>query len=518
MSIGPQGTVGAVSREHLETTTDPWDETDWDVAEASVSRLQARIVKAMQAGRWHKVKALQHLLTRSRSGKLLAIRRVTENSGSRTPGVDKITWNTPRSKTMAIGLLKRRGYKPQPLRRIYIPKSNGKKRPLGIPTMRDRAMQALYLLALEPIAETMGDTNSYGFRRARSCADAIQQCFILLAKRRSAQWVLEGDIRACFDRISHEWLVANVPMDKAILLLWLKAGYMEGEELFPTEAGTPQGGIISPTLANIALNGLEQEVRAAAKGICLVRYADDFIVTGPTREALETKVRPAIETFLRKRGLELSAEKTLITHISNGLDFLGQNIRKYKGTLEAPTKLLIKPAKKNVHAFLEKVRKTIRDNKGISVAALIKRINPMITGWANYHRHVVSKEIFSRIDSAIHQSLTRWAKRRHPEKNRQWVKEKYFTTVGGDNWVFFGYEKKTEKPTMRTLRRMADTPIRRHVKIKGEANPFDRAWQDYFEKRSRSNKWSRATTMVPDNTEQNRALADAMGVREARAV
>jgi len=158
MSIGPQGTVGAVSREHLETTTDPWDETDWDVAEASVSRLQARIVKAMQAGRWHKVKALQHLLTRSRSGKLLAIRRVTENSGSRTPGVDKITWNTPRSKTMAIGLLKRRGYKPQPLRRIYIPKSNGKKRPLGIPTMRDRAMQALYLLALEPIAETMGDT------------------------------------------------------------------------------------------------------------------------------------------------------------------------------------------------------------------------------------------------------------------------------------------------------------------------------------------------------------------------
>ena len=220
-----------------------WEAIDWAAAEAHVRRLQARIVKATQEGKWHKVQALQYLLTHSFYGKALAVRRVSKNKGSRTPGVDQVKWNTPRSKMMAISSLKRNGYKAQPLRRIYIPKRNGKKRPLGIPTMTDRAMQALYLQALEPVAETLADPNSYGFRQKRSCADAIEQCFNALSTKASAPWVLEGDIRSCFDRISHDWLMANIPMDKRILQTWLKAGYMEKQSLFPTSAGTPQGGL-----------------------------------------------------------------------------------------------------------------------------------------------------------------------------------------------------------------------------------------------------------------------------------
>jgi RNA-directed DNA polymerase len=209
-----------------------------------VRRLQIRIVKATKEGRWGKVKALQWLLTHSFSGKALAVRRVTENQGKRTPGVDGVTWTTPESKLRAIGALQRRGYRAQPLRRVLIPKPNGKQRPLGIPTMCDRAMQALYLLALEPISETCGDPNSYGFRRERSTADAIEHCHMLLARRGAPQWILEGDIQSCFDEIAHAWLIAHVPMDKTMLRQWLNAGYLKGGRFYPTEAGTPQGGII----------------------------------------------------------------------------------------------------------------------------------------------------------------------------------------------------------------------------------------------------------------------------------
>ncbi len=226
-----------------------WHQIDWRRAHQNVRRLQARIVKATQAGRWGRVKALQRLLAHSFSGKALAVRRVTENRGKRTPGVDRETWDTPARKATAVRQLRRRGYRPRPLRRIHIPKKHGKKRPLGIPTMRDRAMQALYLLALDPIAETTGDPNSYGFRSERSTADAIGQCFQALAKRDRAAWVLEGDIAACFDRISHEWLLAHVPLDQAILRRWLKAGFMDKGAFHRTDEGTPQGGIVtSPTM------------------------------------------------------------------------------------------------------------------------------------------------------------------------------------------------------------------------------------------------------------------------------
>jgi RNA-directed DNA polymerase len=285
-------------------------------------------VKATQEGRWGKVKALQRLLTHSFSGKALAVKRVTENQGKRTPGVDGKTWSTPQEKARAIQMLRQRSYHPQPLRRIYIPKRNGSKRPLSIPCMSCRAMQALYLLALDPIAETRADPNSYGFRKERSPADAMEQCFTILSKARSPQWILEGDIKACFDRISHGWLLGHIPMDKRILRKWLKAGFIEKQVLHPTEEGTPQGGICSPVIANLALDGLERALLERypkpksgynAK-VNLVRFADDFIVTGISRELLEQEVKPLVEQFMRERGLGLSQEKTVITHINDGFD------------------------------------------------------------------------------------------------------------------------------------------------------------------------------------------------------
>ena len=222
-----------------------WHTINWQTITENVRRLQARIVKATKEGKWRKVKSLQYLLTHSFSGKALAVRRVTENDGKKTAGVDKVVWDTSELKMEAVHSLKHRGYKPLPLRRLYIPKSNGKKRPLGIPTMKDRAMQALYLFALDPIAEHRADSNSYGFRRERCCADAIEHLVATYNHHNAPEWVLEGDIKACFDKIDHEWLLANVPMDKTILRKWLKSGYMEKSVFYDTEEGTPQGGIIS---------------------------------------------------------------------------------------------------------------------------------------------------------------------------------------------------------------------------------------------------------------------------------
>jgi len=428
MTASAEHGVGAASRDE-----DDWHTTDWYRVTRDVRRLQVRIVKATQEGRWNKVRALQRLLTHSHSGKVLAVRRVTENQGKDTAGVDGVIWNTPARKAEAVHQLRRHGYRPRPLRRVYIPKRNGKKRPLGIPTMRDRAMQALYLQALDPIAETTGDRDSYGFRKERSTADAIEACFIFLGKGKSLRWVLEGDIKACFDRIDHDWLLANVPLDKTILRAWLKAGFMEQGLLHPTGEGTPQGGIISPVLANLALDGLGTllEERFPKKRpnrdktkpykysqVNLVRYADDFIITGATKGLLEDEVRPLVEAFMAERGLELSQEKTVITHIDEGFDFLGQNVRKYGG------KILIKPAKDNVQAFLATVRGIIKNGATITAAALIARLNPVIRGWANFHRHVVSKATFSSVDHAIHQAVWQWARRRHKRKGLRWVKDK----------------------------------------------------------------------------------------------
>jgi RNA-directed DNA polymerase len=471
--------TGAVSRE-----PEGWYDIDFKRAYRNVRRLQARIVKATQEGRWNKVKALQRLLTHSYSAKVLAVKRVTENDGKRTPGVDGEVWDTPQKKTQAVCTLRWRGYHPQPLRRIYIPKNSdrAKKRPLSIPTMKDRAMQALYLMALDPIAETTADPNSYGFRKERSPADAIQQCFTILARKNSAPWILEGDIRACFDSFCHEWLLANIPMHKATLCKWLKAGYIERSVLQPTEEGVPQGGIISPVIANLALDGLETMLqehypkgarRTGDAKVHLVRFADDWVITGSSKELLESEIKPLVEQFLHERGLELSHEKTHITHIDDGFDFLGQNIRKYNG------KLLIKPSPKSIARLLKQIREMIKANQQVSAGLLIVRLNPIIRGWAQYHRHVVSKDTFVRVDHAIFQSIWRWAIRRHPNKGRRWVKRKYFKTVGNRNWVFYGDLDGTE----RHLFLAASVPIERHTKIKGQANPYDPEWEVYFEER-----------------------------------
>jgi len=472
--------VGAASHD-----AEHWHSINWPQAHRIVRRLQARIVKATEARRWGKVQALQRLLTHSFSGKALAVKRVTENQGKRTPGVDGKTWSTPQEKARALQMLRQRSYHPQPLRRISLPKRNGSKRPLSIPCMSCRALQALYLLALDPMAETRADPNSYGFRKERSPADAMEQCFAILSKARSPQWVLEGDIKACFDRISHGWLLAHIPMDKHLLRKWLKAGFIEKQVLHPTEEGTPQGGICSPVMANLALDGLERALLERypkpktgynAK-VNLVRFADDFIVTGISRELLEQEVKPLVEHFMRERGLALSQEKTVITHINEGFDFLGQNGRKYQG------KLIIKPARKKVSAFLRKVRALIKANKPATAGNLIVPLNLLIRGWANYHQHVASKTTFARIGHAIFQALWHWAKRRHPNKSKGWIRERYFTSSNGNQWVFCGVITTPAGPAENRLLHPASVPIQRHLKIKGAANPYDPAWEPSFENR-----------------------------------
>jgi RNA-directed DNA polymerase len=282
---------------------------DWYAVHRTVRRRQARLVKAVQAGRGGKVRALQHRLTHSFSGKALAVQRVTTNDGRKTPGVDGVVWDTPEKKAHAIRELRQRGYRALPRRRVYIPKRDGtqRQRPLSIPTMHDRAMQALYLLALDPIAETVGDPHSYGFRTERSTAAAIEQCFNVLARKHTPQWILEGAIRACFDGISHDGLLAHIPMETAMLQKWLKAGFMEKHVLSPTETGVPQGGIASPVIANLALDGLEKLLkahyppntkRAQRAKVHLVRYCDDFIITGSSYDLLEHEVKLLVTQFL----------------------------------------------------------------------------------------------------------------------------------------------------------------------------------------------------------------------------
>lgn len=466
-----------------------WHSINWKKVYHNVKRLQARIVKARKEGRWNKVKALQRLLTHSFSGKALAVRRVTETSGKKTPGIDGVIWDNPEKKIKAIKNLKQRGYQALPLRRIYIPKNGtNKMRPISIPVMSDKAMQALYLLALDPIAETNADPNTYGFRMERCTADAIEQCHKVLSNCKGVpEYILEGDIKSCFDKISFKWMVENIPMDKTILQKWLKAGFIDRSVFYETQEGTPQGSIASPVLARMTLDGLERKIRekypknstkSRRAKINVIVYADDFLITGSSKELLEEQIKPMVIEFLGERGLELSQEKTKITHIEEGFDFLGQNIRKYG------KKILIKPSKKNIKNFLQKTRMIIKGNKQAKAENLISQLNPMIRGWANYHRHIVSKETFGKVDHAIFLKLWQWAKRRHPNKSKKWIKDKYFYQIGSRNWVF-GAEiiGKEGKPIKRQLLNAASIPIKRHTKIKGEANPYDPEWEEYFEER-----------------------------------
>lgn len=463
---------------------DGWHQINWSEAHQQVKRLQIRIAKATQEGKWRKVKCLQRLLTRSFYGKALAVKRVTQNRGHRTSGIDGVRWNTSAAKWGAIGTLQRRGYQAKALKRIYIPKASGGKRPLGIPTMKDRAMQALYLLALEPVSETLADRHSYGFRQGRSTADAIEQCFVALSRKHSSRWVLEGDIKGCFDHIDHDWLMNNVLMDREILKKWLKSGYMKDYRFYETGAGTPQGGIISPTLANIALDGLEKVLhehfghpntkKSYKHKVNYVRYADDFIITGISKELLEEEVKPVVIAFFKERGLTLSAKKTVVTHIERGFDFLGQNVRKYNG------KLLIKPSAKNIRTFLEGVRETVKGMKGSTQERVIHQLNPKIRGWANYHKGIVAKQTFKRVDYEIWKVLWQWSKRRHGNRQKRWVRHRYYHTIDNRTWEFSVAEKGSA-PLV--LVKASDVAIKRHTKIKADVNPFLPEWEGYLEKR-----------------------------------
>ena len=467
--------IGALSAEEIDIM---WDDMS-SKYQPLVKRLQMRIAKAVSEGKHGKARSLQWLLTHSFAAKIIAVKRVTSNTGRRTPGVDKVIWSTSLSKIKAIFNLNRRGYKTSPLRRIYIPKKNGSKRPLGIPTMKDRTMQALHLLALEPVAESILEPDYYGFRPFRSTADAIRQCFICLARKGSGQWILEGDIKSCFDQINHNWLINNINMDKQVLEKWLKSGFIDKKKLYSTDMGVPQGGIISPTLTNLTLNGLKSLLEDIPRKhkVNIIIYADDYVVTAESKEILQELVKPRIEAFLQERGLELSKEKTSITHIDEGFNFLGFNIRKYNG------KLLIKPSKSSIKNFLYDIRDTIKTNKTATTEGLIHLLNPKIRGWANYYRHVVAKRSFNYIDKNIFWPIWKWAKRKHPKKSSKWTKNKYYRSNGSDNWLFHAKLKDQEKTFFLDLMKASKISIIRYIKIKGCANPFDPAFIEYFVKR-----------------------------------
>ena len=457
-----------------------WEAVDWVKVEAFVNKIQTRIAKAQVEGNRKLVRELQRMLTHSYYAKLWAVKKVTGTTGKRTAGVDNERWDTPGKKYLGAMKLKQEGYKAKPLKRVYITKSNGKKRPLGIPTMTDRAMQALEALALDPIIESMSDKRSFGFRKGRSCQDAMEQLFRRLAPGKCAQWVLEGDIKSCFDEISHNWLLEHTPMDKGILREFLKAGYVYNKELFPTEQGTPQGGIISPILANFTLNGIDRLmqdnfkqkwVKGERHSISItpkvnpVRYADDFVITARTKDIAE-EAKELVRKHIAQRGLKLSEEKTVITHICDGFDFLGFNFRKYNG------KLLVKPSKKSQQKVKDKIRDVIKNNKNAAQDNLIRMLNPIITGWSNYFRGTAAKETFGKIHNMTFLLLWKWARRRHPNKGRRWIKNRYWKTVGNNRWVFMDTQ---------TLLRMSDKKIIRHIPLKLDMNPYiDR---EYFRKR-----------------------------------
>ena len=463
-----------------------WHGIDWAGCHRRVRSLQRRIVQAVKAGAWRKAKRLYYLLVNSFDARALAVKRVTENKGKKTPGVDGEIWDTPDLKARAVQCLAHvRGYWPKPLKRKYIAKSNGKQRPLGIPAMEDRGRQAVHLQALSPLAETSADPNSYGFRPKRRCADAIDQCFKILRQKTSATWIYEGDIAGFFDNIAFSWIEHNIPMDKRLLSKWLRSGYIEEATFHPTRTGVPQGGLISPVIGNMTLDGLEQVVRGSSEGfrrkhnINFVRYADDFIVTANNREVLE-QLTPRIEAFLDERGVSLSKEKTRITPISEGFDFLGQTLRKYVRPNGRLGKIQITPSQASFRHIKDTVKFLTKRHRGASPKELIDTLNPVLRGWANYHRHIICAETFGKLDSYVWGRLYRWCKRRHSDKTGRWIAQRYFLHESSRDWRF------TDPKTGTRLIKVAQgVKQQRPVKIRGSANPFDPEWDAYFENRDK---------------------------------
>ena len=364
-----------------------WDHTDLKKARKYVRKLQRRIALAYSNDEIDKAITLQHKLIHSFYAKVLAVKIVTTNRGSNTPGIDNVKWLTSLDKMEAVYSLRRRGYKPQPLRRIYLPKSNGKLRPLSIPTFKDRAMQTLYKFALEPIAEVTADKGSYGFRVKRSARDALAECVRIFSKSPYPKWILKADIKSCFDNISHEWILDHIPMDKVILRKFLKCGYVEHDTFYPTERGIPQGGSLSSVICNMTLDGMEGLLmRECGADVRLIRYADDFIVTATSQTTLVQSVVPVIEKFLSERGLHLSSDKTVITHIEKGFTFLGWQIYKER------RHIITVPSRRSIDSLLQKVMDVASDPLYDSGEKMYEPLKSIVRGWMNYYQGIAIKQ------------------------------------------------------------------------------------------------------------------------------
>lgn len=482
-----------------------FDSIPWMRLEKYVRKLQQRIYRAESLGERRKVKSLQRLLMRSHSTLLLSIRQVTQiNKGKRTEGVDNFKVASNQERTALYNKMQNYNvftHNPSPALRKYILKSkDGKLRPLGIPTMKDRIYQNIVKIALEPQWEVHFEPISYGFRPKRGCHDAVEAIFAKINVKSRKKWIFEGDFKGCFDSLSHDYIMEQIrdfPAKKTILK-WLKAGFIDNNTFHQTELGVPQGGIISPLLANIALHGMEEEIgvqyrssKEKKTGIVshevfdtktVVRYADDFVIMCESKEEAEgmyEKLKP----YLIKRGLELAPEKTKITHISEGFDFLGFNFRQYpinkqKGRL---WKLIIKPSKKSQSKMIAKIRDCFKKHQGLNVASLIAELNPIIRGYANYWKPVSSKKIFSKMDFYIWTKTKYFLKRLHPKKSWKWIIKRYFRPdIHGqskNNWLL------TDPNGNYQLMRMAWTPIVRHQLIKYKSSPFDSSLSIYYKKR-----------------------------------
>lgn len=481
-----------------------WSAVDWRKANRMVRNLRQRIFRASQAGDLKKVRSLQKLMLRSYSNTLISVRRVTQvNAGRNTAGVDKLVVKTPEARGKLVDhLTTYQPWKAKPARRVYIPKANGKRRPLGIPTVIDRCLQAQVKNALEPFWEARFEGSSYGFRPGRGCHDAIAKIYLLARPNKTKKWVVDADIKGAFDNIDHAFLLETIGAFPARELIkqWLKAGYMEEGVYHDTPTGTPQGGVISPLLANIALHGMEEALgvehnhRGQITGNrAVVRYADDFVVFCESKADAEQAVQKLTD-WLRQRGLTLSAEKTRIVHLTEGFDFLGFNIRHYEApqTSRSGYKLLIKPSAQSVQRIREKLRDEWLRHRGINVEAVIQHLNPIIRGWAKYFRIGVTSATFSALDDWMFRRECRYVKHTHPTKPWYWRKQKYWGKLNPqreDNWVF------GSKYTGRYLLKFGWFKIERHILVQGKASPDDPTLRDYWRKRNAA----KAKDLIPSH-------------------